>query len=81
MEVCSVDEFHLSCVVKQERVENISTDIVFLAWTYAVSPEPESSQLCSLTNTQCAVLGFTFVQKHKVHLQTMVTQSLTFSYE
>ena len=30
MEVCSVDEFHLSCVVKQKRVEDISIGIVFL---------------------------------------------------
>ena len=63
MEVCSVDEFHLSWVVKQETVEDIFIDIVFLTWTYDVSPEAESSQLCSLTNMQCAVLGFTFVQK------------------
>ena len=30
MEVCSVDEFHLSWVVKQETVEDIFIDIVFL---------------------------------------------------
>ena len=81
MEMCSIDESHLSCVVKQERAEDFSIDIVFLTWTYDVSPEAENSQLCSLTNTHCAVLGFTFVQKCKVHQQTTVTQSSTFSYE
>ena len=30
MEMCSVDESHLSRVVKQERAEDISIDTIFL---------------------------------------------------
>lgn len=45
MEVCSVDEFHLSCVVKQERVEDISIDIVFLA-ELMLCPQSQRAHSC-----------------------------------